>query len=68
MVYPISTSERGLESQEPLRQLKAQTLEGGAIKHAIMNMTDEEVFDHINKLRLDSYSEGYRDALYKESR
>ena len=45
---------------------KAAQLQGSNLKRKILNMTDSEAYDYLNKMKLDAYQEGYADCLRKD--
>lgn len=60
---------QGIEYYGDIQKVKytrAAEMQGGMWKHKIMNMTEIEVYEYINKLKLDSYQEGYSECLRKD--
>ena len=45
---------------------KAAQLQGSNLKLKILNMTDSEAYEYLNKMKLDAYQEGYADCLRKD--
>lgn len=51
---------------EEARLTRAAELEGSELKRKLLNMTDGEAYEYLNKMKLDAYQEGYADCLRKE--
>ena len=45
---------------------KSARLHGSNLKRKLLNMTDDEAYTYLNKMKLDAYQEGYADCLRKD--
>ena len=45
---------------------RAAQLQGSNLKRKLLNMTDDEAYTYLNKMKLDAYQEGYADCLRKD--
>lgn len=55
-----------LFGEEEAKLTRAAQLEGSNLKRKILNMTDGEAYEYLNKMKLDAYQEGYADCLRKD--
>ena len=45
---------------------KSAQLQGSNLKRKLLNMTDDEAYTYLNKMKLDAYQEGYADCIRKD--
>ena len=45
---------------------RAAQLQGSNLKRKLLNMTDDEAYTYLNKMKLDAYQEGYADCIRKD--
>ena len=55
-----------LFGEEEAKLTRAAQLEGSKLKLNLLNMTDSEAYEYLNKMKLDAYQEGYADCLRKD--
>lgn len=55
-----------LFGEEEAKLTRAAQLEGSNLKRKLLNMTDSEAYEYLNKMKLDAYQEGYADCLRKD--
>lgn len=55
-----------LFGEEEAKLTRAAQLEGSNLKRKLLNMTDGEAYEYLNKIKLDAYQEGYADCLRKD--
>lgn len=55
-----------LFGEEEAKLTRAAQLEGSNLKQKLLNMTDGEAYEYLNKMKLDAYQEGYADCLRKD--
>ena len=52
--------------EEDVKITRAAHLQGSNLKRKLLNMTDDEAYTYLNKMKLDAYQEGYADCLRKD--
>ena len=52
--------------EEDVKITRAAHLQGSNLKLKLLNMTDDEAYTYLNKMKLDAYQEGYADCLRKD--
>ena len=52
--------------EEDVKITRAAQLQGSNLKRKLLNMTDDEAYTYLNKMKLDAYQEGYADCLRKD--
>lgn len=52
--------------EEDVKITRAAQLQGSNLKRKLLNMTDDETYTYLNKIKLDAYQEGYADCLRKD--
>ena len=52
--------------EEDVKITRAAQLQGSNLKRKLLNMTDDEAYTYLNKMKLDAYREGYADCLRKD--
>ena len=55
-----------LLEEEDVKITRAAQLQGSNLKRKLLNMTDDEAYTYLNKMKLDAYQEGYADCLRKD--
>ena len=55
-----------LLEEEDVKITRAAQLQGSNLKLQLLNMTDDEAYTYLNKMKLDAYQEGYADCLRKD--
>lgn len=55
-----------LLEEEDVKITRAAQLQGSNLKRKLLNMTDDEAYTYLNKIKLDAYQEGYADCLRKD--
>ena len=55
-----------LLEEEDVKITRAAQLHGSNLKRKLLNMTDDEAYTYLNKMKLDAYQEGYADCLRKD--
>lgn len=57
---------KSLFGEDEAKLTRAAQLEGSNLKRKLLNMTDGEAYEYINRMKLDAYKEGYSDCLRKD--
>ena len=55
-----------LLEEDDVKITRAAQLQGSNLKRKLLNMTDDEAYTYLNKMKLDAYREGYADCLRKD--
>ena len=55
-----------LLEEDDVKITRAAQLQGSNLKRKLLNMTDDEAYTYLNKMKLDAYQEGYAECLRKD--
>ena len=55
-----------LLEEEEVKITRSAQLQGSNLKRKLLNMTDDEAYTYLNKMKLVAYQEGYADCLRKD--